>query len=99
MQAADDEGEWLGPIDGHDLAAAHRKVVEQEVRWRAGTICRLAAVAHQSSIGVEHEVALAPVLYVLAPLHQPPLLYDLSLFRKRMTRCNAGRAEVESCVY
>jgi len=29
LQAADNEGVWLGPIYGHDLAAAHRKVIEQ----------------------------------------------------------------------
>lgn len=73
LQAADGEGvgPWL--VHGHNLAVAHRELVE---RVAVVVALGLRLEPDQVAIVEQNEVAVTPVANVLAALLQPALLYD-----------------------
>lgn len=73
LQAADGEGVGARLVHRHDLAVAHRELVE---RVAVVVALRLRLEAHQVAVVEQDEVAVAPVADVLAALLQPALLHD-----------------------
>lgn len=76
LQPTDGEGEGPRLVGRHDLAVAHRELVE---RVAVVAPLGLRLEAHQVAVVEQHEVAVAPVADVLAALVQPALLDDAGL--------------------
>lgn len=74
LQAADGEGVGARLVHGHDLAVAHRELVE---RVAVVVALWLRLEAHQVAVVEQDEVAVAPVADVLAALLQPALLHNI----------------------
>lgn len=74
LQAANGEGIGSRLVHSHDLAIAHRELVE---RVAVVVPFWLRLEAHQVAVVEKDEVAVAPVADVLAALLQPALFHDV----------------------